>query len=247
MPVRHGRPCRPHRPAARVVRRARPRAALARPDGEPVVGAGLGVHAPADAGRAGPAGPRGVAASLADPRRPGGREPAARRSAPGAGSATPDARCACTRRPARSSSGTAARCPPAYDDLLRAPRASATTPPPRSRPSRSAGATWCSTPTCAGCWPASLGGEELPAPSVTRAERDRAGGGAARGRAHRGHLVDRPDGAGRPGLHRPRTRLRRLPGQQRTAPGARPATRRTTGLRAARRRGTAPTGSAGDG
>ena len=42
-------------------------------------------------------------------------------------------------------------------------RASATTPPRRSRPSPSGDGTSCSTPTCAGSWPAPSAGVEFPA------------------------------------------------------------------------------------
>ena len=74
-----------HDPVLRVVRRPRARPALARPGRVPVVGDGLGVHAPADAGGPGAAGPRGVAGALADAGRPGRR--ADRRGGAGLGPA----------------------------------------------------------------------------------------------------------------------------------------------------------------
>ncbi len=115
-------PARAARPAARLVRRPRPRPALARAVGVAVGGDGQRVHAAADPRRAGAAGLRAVAAPRwPTPGRPGGRPRPATRCAPGAGSATRAARCGCTPPRPRSSSGTAARCPSDYDDLLALP------------------------------------------------------------------------------------------------------------------------------
>ena len=149
-------------------------------------------------------GARGVAQPLADARPPWPPSPRARRSGPGAGSATPAAPCGCTPPRPRSSTGTAARCPRRTTTCWRCP-GSGTTPRRPWRRSPSDAGTSCSTPTSAGSWPGCVAGEELPAPSVTRAERDRAAAAAARGRADRGHVVDRPDGARCPGLHGPVT------------------------------------------
>ena len=126
-------------------------------------------------------------------------------------------------------------------------RASATTPRRRSRRSRTAGATSCSTPTSAGCFARAVSGVEFPAAAVTRAERDLAAGAAARRRADRGDLGGRGDGARRAGVHRRRTRPARAARSPTGAPGARPATRRTTGRPARCRRTPAPTGSAAAG
>ena len=90
------------------------------PEASAVGGDGLGVHAPADAGRPGAAGARGLAGALADARRPGRRAEPARRCGPGAGSATRAGRCGCTPRRPRSSSDHGGEVPAAYDDLLRA-------------------------------------------------------------------------------------------------------------------------------
>ena len=162
---------RPHRTAARLVRRARPRAALARTVGEPVVGAGLGADAAADAGGPGGPGPRGVAAAAGRPRPPSPPSPRARRSGPGAGSATRAGRCGCTPPRPRSSTGTAARCPRRTTTCWRCP-GSATTRRRPSRRSPTAAGTSCWTPTCAGswpgCWPArSCRRRRSPAPSGT--------------------------------------------------------------------------------
>ncbi len=129
----------------------------------------------------------------------------------------------------------------------RAARASATTPPPRSRPSPTAGGTSCSTPTCAGCsrgpWPAwSSRPRRSPGPSATLAEivlPDDEPTAATWSVAvmELGALVCT---AAQPALRRPA----RSPT---CAPGGRPATRRTTGRRGRCRPGPAPTGSAAAG
>ena len=209
-----------------LVRRERPRPAVAPAGHQPVGGDGLGVHAPADPGGPGAAGPRDLDDARGR-RRPTWRPPpAARPSAPGAGSATRAARCGCTPRPWRSPSATTARCPTPTTSCARCP-ASATTPLPRSRPSRSAGRTPSWTPTCAGCWGARSAGVEFPA-AVGHPCRARPGRRTGAG-AGPGGLGGRGDGARRPGLHRGRTRLRDVPGSATGAPGTlagRPAVRR---------------------
>ena len=114
--------------------------------------AGQRGHAPADAGRPGAAGLRGVAGPLADAgragRRPAGRgDPdvgPARLPAPGAAAARVrgGARRAARRRGARRPGRSCWRCP-----------ASAPTPRGRWPPSRTASATRSWTPTCAGWSP----------------------------------------------------------------------------------------------
>ena len=86
-----------------------------------VVGDGLGVHAPADAGGPGAPGPRGLAGALADAGRAGRR--ADRRGGAGVGPARlPAPGAAAARRGhARSSSAHDGEVPAAYDDLLALP------------------------------------------------------------------------------------------------------------------------------
>ena len=99
---------------------------------------GLRGHAAADPGRPGRA---ASGASWLErwptPARPRRRTRPARRSAPGAGSATRAAPCACTRPRRRWWSGTTARCPTTSRRCSRCP-ASAPTPRPRWPPSPSA-------------------------------------------------------------------------------------------------------------
>ena len=130
----------------------------------PVVGDGLGVHAPADAGRPRRAGAPPVAGDLADPRRP--RRRAERRGRPRVGPArlpAPGAAAArrrhgdrrAVRRPGARRRTTTCAPSPAW----------ATTRPPRSRRSASAGGTPSSTPTSAACWPgSSAGSSSRPSP-----------------------------------------------------------------------------------
>ena len=93
----------------------------AEPTATPWGGAGQRVHAAADAGRPGAAGLRAWLRALADARPTWRPSPPARRSGPGAGSATRGARCGCTRRRPRSPSGTAARCPTPTTSCSRCP------------------------------------------------------------------------------------------------------------------------------
>ena len=222
-----------------------------------MVGAGLRVHAAADAGRAGAAGPRAVAGALADARRPWPREPRrrggadvgpARLPAPGAAAARRRHRHrrAARRRGAGRPTTTCSRC-----------RASATTPRRRSRPSPSAGGTSSSTPTCAGCWPACVGGRRVPAglgdPGRARPGRARCcptttrtppRWSVARHGARRAGVHRRAARAARPARSRDQCAWRRgrLPGVRRSAaprPGLgrhRPAVPRPAAGRAARRR-----------
>ena len=169
-------------PVLRVVRRRTRATCRGAARRVAVVGDGLGVHAAADAGRPGAAGARGVARALADARPTWPPSRPARRCGPGAGSATRAARCGCTPPPSRSSSEHGGEVPAAYDDLLRPARRRRLHRGRDRDASPTAGATSCSTPTCAGCSPAPSTGVEFPAASVTRAERDVAAGAAARRR-----------------------------------------------------------------
>ena len=215
--------------------------------GEPVVGAGLASSCSSRRRSPGsvPVHEEWLRA-LAHAGRPGRRDRRARRSAPGAGSATRAGRCGCTPPPPRSSSGTAARCRRPTTTCWRS-RASATTPRRPSRRSPSDAGTSCSTPTSAGSWPGCSAARSCPAPSVTRAERDRAAAVLPE---------DEPTAAtwsialmelGALVCTARSPRCDELPGQRRTAPGGRPATRRTTDRPGAARPGTAPTGSAAAG
>ena len=216
-----------HEPVLAVVRRARPRAAVARPGRLRVVGDGLGVHAPADAGGPGAAGARAVAGALADARPTWPPSRPARRCAPGAGSATRAGRCGCTRPPSRSSSGTAARCRRRTTTCGRCP-ASATTRRRRSRRSRYGRRHVVLDTNVRRVFARGDRGRGVP---VGVGHEGRARGrarAAARGRADRGDLVGRGDGARRAGVHRREPALRRLPGRRpvRLARGRPPGVRR---------------------
>ena len=103
--------------------------------------------------------------------------------------------------------------------------------------------TRSSTPTCGGCWPGPSAGRALPAPALTGAEQRAGRRGCCRPTAptsatwnvavmELGALV----------CTRPLAALRRVPGARPVRLGARRLARRTTGRRAAGRPGTAPTG-----
>ena len=221
---------RPARAGPRLVRRARARPAVAAAGASAVVGDGLGVHAPADAGRRGCCRCTSSGWSGGRPRPPWPPSRRARRCGPGAGSATRAGRCGCTPRPWRSSSGTAARCRRRYDDLLALPgrrrlhrgrdRGVRLRPAARrARHQRAPGAR------------AGAGRRRVPGrvgdPRRARPGRRR----AARRRGDRRHLVGGGDGARGAGLHGGATRAAPRARSPTGAPGARPATRRTTGRR----------------
>ena len=159
-------------------------------------------------------GARGVAASAGRPRRAWPPRPPARRSGCGAASATRGGRCGCTPRPTAIVERHGGEVPSAYDDLIALPgvgdytaAAVATlrlrSPARRARHQRAPGAR-----------ASRVGGQEFPAPF---GDRGRAGPWPADllpgRRGDRGHLVDRRDGARRPGLHRRQVpAVRPLPG-----------------------------------
>ena len=243
--LRSPRDERPRDAAAGLVRRPRARPALARRAGDAVVGDGLGVHAPADAGRPRRAGPPQLDGGLADARGP--RRGAQRRGRPGVGPAraTPAARSACTPPPRRSSRGTTARCRRRTTTCALSP-ASATTPPPRSRRSGSASGTPSSTPTSAGSSPA-WSAASSSRPSPRRPAR------SAWPRACSRRTRQTPPPGRSPSWSSARSSARRpsraaTPARSRTgARGGRPATRRTTARPARRRPGRVRTGSAAAG
>ena len=172
-----------------LVRRPRARPAVARSGGEPVVGDGLGVHAPADAGRPGAAGARGVAGA-AGPRPP-----------PSPPSRTGEAvrawgRLGYPRRALRLHAAAVAiverhggEVPAAYDDLLALPgRRRLHRGGDRQRSPTGAG-TSCSTPTCAGCWRGWWPAWSSRPRRSTRAEREPAAALLPEDDADRGDLV----------------------------------------------------------
>ena len=187
----------------------------------------------------------GVHGAVPRPRRRA--PPPARRRwcGPGRASATTAGPSTSTAPRWRSSSGTAAGCPPTWTRSGRSP-GSAPTPPGRCwpSPSRRTSAWW--TPTWRGCWPGRWPGAPLR-PAEAQALADR--------------LVPPGRAVGvQPGALRPRGRgtarlappgLRRLPAGADAAPGRRPAARCRTrprarrARRAASRRSTAPTARAG--
>ena len=233
----------PARARAGLVRRARPRPAVARPRRHPVAGDGLGVHAPADAGGARAPGLRGVAGDLADAR--GAGRGAQRRGRAGVGTARLPAPGAAPargrhhhrraarrrgpgrlRRPARPA--RRGRLHRQRDRVLRVRR-----PARGARHQRAAGPR--------------AGRERRRVPRGERVG-ERAGAGrvaAARGR--RCHLGGGRDGAGSAGLHGRQPAVRRLPDQLDAARGTGPGSRRTTVRPGRRRPGPGPTGWSGVG
>ena len=192
-----------------LVRRARPRAALARPLRVGVVGDGLGVHAAADPGGPGAARARAVGRALADPGRPrgGGHRRgsaglgAARLPAPGAAAARRRHR---DRREPRWRRARRLRRPDRAARRGRLHRGSHRLLRPRPAPR---GARHQRAP---GPRPDSRR-RRAPRPVGHQGgARDR-GRVAARGRTDRGHVVGGGHGAGRAGLHGHRPALRRVP------------------------------------
>ena len=143
-----------------------------RPDGERVVGDGLGVHAAADPGRAGAAGARGVAG------RAGRRRPPWPPSRAGE-AVRPWGRLGYPRRALRLHAAataiveptTTARCPPSYDDLLALPGVGDYTA--AAVASFAFGQRHVVLDTnVRRVLARAVGGRRVPAASVTRAERD---------------------------------------------------------------------------
>ncbi len=214
------------RAAARLVRRPRPRPAVAAPRPHALGRAGQRGDAAADAGRPRRPGVGGVARALARPRRPRGRLP--RRGRAHVGSPRlPASRAAPARgRGGVRASGSPARCRRRTTTSGRC-RAWATTPPPRCRRSPSAAARWCSTPTCAACSPGCSTAAALPRPSVTVAERAGAESVLPDDDASRGAVVGGGDGARRARVHGRLAGVRRVPGRG----AVRVAGSRTSGVR----------------
>ena len=217
---------RPPRTAAPVVRRSRARPAVALALGDPVVGHGLGVHAAADPGVAGPARARPVARPVAPSGRPGHRAGgrggpdvgATRVSAPGTAAARRRARDrgAPRRRGPRRPRRPARAAGRGRLHRLGGRRLRARAAPPRPRHQRPAGARpgpRRGRAPARGGHPCRTGPRHCAAPGRRRRRRDLVGGG---------------DGARRPGLHVPTTALRRLPGRRhlRVARGRPPGVRR---------------------
>ena len=223
-----------------------PATALARPGRHAVVGAGLGVHAPADAGRTRAAGPRAVAAS------------AGRRPPPSPRSRTGEAvrawgRLGYPRRALRLHAAATAiverhggEVPASYDDLLALPGVGDYTA--AAIASFAFGRRHVVLDTNVRRVLARAvarrrvpGRRRSPGPSATWPPR------CCPTTSRRRHLGGRGDGARRAGVHGGQPALRRPARSPTGAPGGPPATRRTTDRRGAARPGPAPTGSAAAG
>ena len=180
------------------------------------------------------------------------------RYASGAGSVTRGARCGCMRRRWPASSAMAARCRARWRSYARC-RVSAVTRRPLSRLSRTALAVAVVDTNVRRVVARWLLGPARGGRDPRRARHRPASGAAAGCRED----VDRPDGAGRAGVHQPRTALRRLPAvgrlplarrrradgrggrgtpsprpglRRHRPPGSRPAAREAARRRACRRR-----------
>ena len=170
----------------------------------------------------------------------------ARPYACGAGWAIRAAPCACTRRRAPSSNGSAGRCPRSYDDLLGLPGVGDYTA--SAIASFAFGQRHVVLDTNVrrvlgaggrrGGVPRSRGHPRRTRPRHLPASRRRVDGRDLGGRHH---------GARRARVHRPHAALRRLSRSRSPARGAAPASRRTTARPGAGRPGPAPTVSAEDG